>query len=67
MKVGTDEAPDGSELLGIRLNANLPLHQFLDLDPPTLWSCVHTVQNPDPVADCAAPDPADASRTQQGL
>ena len=37
------QGADGSELLGIRLNANLPLHQFLDLDPPTLWSCVHTV------------------------
>ena len=48
VKVGTDQAPDGSELLGIRLNANLPLHQFLDLDPPTLWSCVHSVAEPRP-------------------
>ena len=48
VKVGTDQAPDGSELLGIRLNANLPLHQFLDLDPPTLWSCVHSRAEPRP-------------------
>ena len=68
VKVGTDKAADGSELLGIRMNANLPLHQFLDLDPPTLWSCKHddAHPNPNPLTDCAAPDNKASSDKNEG-
>jgi len=68
VKVGTDQSPSGKELLGIRMNADLPLHQFLDLDPPTLWSCKHDDDHPDPnpATDCSAPDNQASSDKNEG-
>ncbi|MGH2951070.1 MAG: hypothetical protein ACRDKX_03400, partial [Solirubrobacterales bacterium] len=69
VKVGTDESPSGEELLGIRMNANLPLHQFLDLDPPTLWSCKHddAHEDPNPETDCSAPAAKASSDFNEGF